>query len=1074
MARRLLIILALLPVLAWGANPTVLRMVDLRWISGQPELETWLGSLQGTLNRVATEAPVFLVRDDTDAALADGLIRAYGLKREVFTPGALLETAKAGLTGQVLYNPATPGARNRALSLAALAKGQVIATDRDLGLPTVHDLRAAAEIPLPPSADSTVLLAPPSGHLLADFAAIHRLRLTEADDATEALFKRLGMGIRLLGSAGTPEADAAVRRRLAQARGMKDYTVIPISQVANLSCYARFTALRPALQYREEASIKPGTELLVLIYEGTGSLDDIATRILPLFDDPALANLPVGIEAPAGLGDVAPALYQALLTRQFSSATEFLAAPMTGAVPPGAAAMDFTGVALAGEDGAWPAVADVADAAKGPWKRAFLHKGVGAMPLYKGKVPELFPFYASYGRAANVEQLRQALKTMEGPVQVLYLDPAGLPPSTIASMLREITYSRSLVTPSQAYRAREFTAVFELLTAQKAKGVHRPDRLKPTLTAAAPTTTLGAITAAAPIPIRVQVGGAAGVHTARLIYRDPRGRVLAADLDDDGAGTLSATLPPMLAGGTAVIRARVVENGGLGITLSPPLTLPVVGADTDNDTLDDAREAYIGSNPRSQDTDGDGLPDPMDARPTVPDRDVLPLIATVRPPADAALLADAGDSTADADGRVVPAKGRVTYRIPMQDIAATGAALRLVTTGAGTVSLNGGEAVRLLSATGRGAVTDVPLGAKIATTTTVVLTAGDAPLRLVSLGLVTNPEGPYIIGLRLDPAVPPAGMPIRVEATLYDPDGVKGVAVRYGASLDAMAIVNLKPVEGSGNTVFAGEIPAQLGGDPLLYGLLAKDAQEHVTASPYSVVPVGKNRKFSVALIAGRDLDGNWEPRALWGGIGHALEDGVATDQRKAPLRPGRYTAWLLAMPRQRGINVRIGDKLRAAVPAGGADGWYKLGAFTLTDIGERVEITLTPIGQTGFTAYGMLVLTQDGAFTPPLAHAGIDWYNSLTLTGIGEGQVFTGDRISIGAAVTGNIDLIDITAKLTRSSMTLPEQRFEKDINGNYILRTAGLPAGSYVVTATGYRVVPGTKPVELVKATVNVTVQK
>ncbi|HOS43454.1 MAG TPA: hypothetical protein PK794_07170, partial [Armatimonadota bacterium] len=837
-------------------------------------------------------------------------------------------------------------------------------------------------------------------------------------------------------------------------------------------------AQTPLLQWREEADIRQGTELLALIYEGTGALDDVKTRILPLLDDPALARLPVGIEIPAELA-AAPALYQHLLARQFFTAAEFLAAPPRGAAPPNPRELDLLALSLQGDGGAWAPTERITDAARRQWFCAFLRKGAGALPAYAG-VPDGFPVFPASARARTVAELRHALTVMKGPVQVLYFDPDGLPPSTVAAMLKEITYSRSLVTPAQAYRAREFTAVYALFEQQKQQGVRFPDRLKPTLKVEAPTTTLRTPTAGTPIPITVRVDGAAKVLAARLIFSDPTGRIGAADLIAVGNGTLAAVLPPMRYGGKVAVRARVVEAGGLGISLSPPLMLDLPVEDDDQDGVDNALELFQGSDPHHPDTDRDGLPDPLDDRPTLADRDVLPLFAPIHPPADRPFLAESGITTADARGRLVPAGTGLTYRIPLKDLPVTGAALRVVTVGTGAVSLNGAAPVALASSADLAGTTDLPLK-HTGATLTVKFTAGDKPLRVKVISLVTNPDGPYLRALRLTPAAPPAGTPIRVRATVYDPDGVKAVAVRYGSSLRNLKLADLTPVEGTGNTMFEGEIPGQPNGGMLLYGLVAMDTKGNTLAAPYSVTTVGKTPKFSLALLPGRDLLGDWQPWPLWGGLGHALTTDTATASRFPVLRPGTYTAWLLAMPRERGLAVRVTRPpsltassqalLTATIPAGAPDGWVKLGTFALARQ-ERLRLEVLPVGGSGFTAYGALVLTQHPDFVPPLAHAAVDWYNSITLGGLTEGQVITGDQLTVTVRVTGNIDLVAVLADQVRGAVSRGDQYFTKESDTRYTLRTAGLPPGVYAIKATGYRVVDGVKPEELVTATVRVVI--
>ena len=106
------------------------------------------------------------------------LVKTYGLKKETFSPGALLEAEKTKLTGQVLYDPAEPWTRNIALTAAAVQPGAVVATDSDLGLKTVLDTRKrwkdrvsaytwAIDQYVGKANMHSFVLAPESGHLLS-------------------------------------------------------------------------------------------------------------------------------------------------------------------------------------------------------------------------------------------------------------------------------------------------------------------------------------------------------------------------------------------------------------------------------------------------------------------------------------------------------------------------------------------------------------------------------------------------------------------------------------------------------------------------------------------------------------------------------------------------------------------------------------------------------------------------------------------------------------------------------------------------------------------------------------------
>lgn len=118
-------------VMVHAVTPTMMRIVDLRGLNGQPELETWLGSLQGLLNRQDDGTLIFMVRSDNDEELASSMVAMYHLQREVLTPGALLDIARPSLTGQVRYDPAQPWTRNIALTTASVADGRVIASADD-------------------------------------------------------------------------------------------------------------------------------------------------------------------------------------------------------------------------------------------------------------------------------------------------------------------------------------------------------------------------------------------------------------------------------------------------------------------------------------------------------------------------------------------------------------------------------------------------------------------------------------------------------------------------------------------------------------------------------------------------------------------------------------------------------------------------------------------------------------------------------------------------------------------------------------------------------------------------------
>jgi len=1094
-------------VLARAVVPTTLRVVDLRWIEGQPELEVWVGSLQGAVNRQDGEAAVFLIRGPEDAAWADALVAAYGLKKEVLTPGALLDLCKPGITGQVLYDPAQPWTRNIALTAAAIAPGAVIATDRTIGLPTVLDLRkgwtdrrqayARAVEQFGKAVDPrAVALAPEEGHLLGDLIAARKLLalgLNPLDQADAGLLRRVLAGLpdggQVIGHPGDDDAEvAAVQRALTILHDNRPLAYLPARDAANLSCFARFPLTRPLVQFRDEAPPPdaPGTVALIYnldptVWNSTQTLDYAEVSLLRLLDDLADTGLPVGVEAPTSLLETAPSLYQLALARARGTSVELIAAP--GADPARARQMDLTVASVRGEPGEWPTTAAMLAVAQAGWLGAFvqpLARPDDPVWLAGNALPADFPVVLA-SRVKSVAELRTALSVLKGPNQVIYLDPNGIPPARLRAMLPEIERTHTLVTPSQLLRARrEFDA---MLAYMEHNNLTKFSRGRPTLRVSAP--------AAPPevgdendVRVAVRIDGPTPVLAAHIDYLAPDGRSGVAELLPAGPAQWTATLPPMLTGGVLTLRARVVEKGELGETITPSITVKVRSADTDRDGLSDTREAYLGSDPRNPDTDGDGLPDSLDDRPTAPDRPIAAYFTPITPPDDISMLIATGASTVEEDSRVIPIGSSITYRIPVDGLPATGVTLRLRTEGPGMVGVNRAAPIELRVMQNDVSQTDLPLAPTLIATGTlrITLTAGAMPLRVYSVDLITNPDGPYLLPPEFSPAYPPAGMPLGVRVTAFSPDGVKAVRLRYGGSAGKLETLVLKPVEGGGNVLFSGDLPAQTSG-ALVYGLEAEDGKGRVAATPLRVLTVGRTRKHSVALAGGRDLYGGWEPASLWGAWGRVSTAGSPEDTHLFLARPGAYQVWVLAQPRMRGIEVSVAEgatlegkaavKLTKAVTAGNADGWYRLGSFTV-DESRRLRVKIRPVGATGYCAYGAMVLTQDAGFTPPLRYAGIDWFNSVAIRGITPGQTVNG-KVTLTVQATGNIDAVSVVAHQVRGAIGNLQDKPLIQQENSYILDSRDLLPGEYDIIATGWRIVDekdGRTKNELISTTVRVVV--
>ncbi|MHB9109746.1 MAG: hypothetical protein ACYDCO_22065 [Armatimonadota bacterium] len=1107
MKRSLLLVgLLFCALLARAASPTVLRVVDLRWIEGQPELETWVGSLQGTINRQDGDEAVFMVRGPEDAAWADALAGAYALKKEVLTPGAFLDLCKPKLTGQVLYDPAQPWTRDLALTAAAIAPGAVIATHTSVGLPVVLDLRKgwtdrrqavakAADQFLRAVDPRALVLAPADGHLLADLIASRKLLavgLSPFDQQDAVLLRRLLTvlpdGGQVIGHPGTDDVEvAAVQGALTRLHENRPLSYLPARDAANLSCFARFPLTRPLAQFREEAPAVEASGTVAFIYNlgataghSTQTLDYTQTSLFRLLDDLAANRLPVGVEVPTALLETAPSLYQLILARQRETAAELIAAP--GADPARARQMDLSVVSVRGEPGEWPTTAAMQAVAKAGWLGALVQPLTRQDdPLWLGStsLPAGFPVVLA-SRVSSVAELRTALSILKGPGQVIYLDPAGVPPAALDSLLPEIARTHTVMTPSQLLRGqRELEAMLAYLQANKLDTFkRRPPTLRVSTPAVPPE-----IPDDREVRVAVRIDGQAPVLSARIIYLTPDGLDGAADLHPAGPGQWTATLPPMLTGGALKLYARVVESGGFGETITPEATVKVTSLDVDRDGLSDTQEGYRGSDPRNQDTDSDGLPDGLDDRPVVSDRPVPRYLTPLAPPDDAAMLTNAGASRVIGDCREVPVGSSITYLIPVDGVPTNGVSLHLETEGPGFVGFNRLDPVELEVKPDEVVETSLPVpqAQLVGGSLRVILYAGTLPLRVYEVGLTANPDGPYLRPPQFALDYPVAGVPLAVQATAFSPDGVKAVRLRYGEHAGRLDTLELKPVEGGGNVLYAGSMPAQGSGKALIYGLEAEDMQGNVSATPYRVMTVGRTRWHSVALHGGRDLHGTWEPASLWGGLGRISTSGAAQDTHLFLARPGIYQVWVLAQPRVRGLDVSVAEgsalegkpevKLSKTLAAGSTDGWYRLGNFTVTG-SQRFRVTVRPVGDAGYCAYGAVVLTQDAGFTPPLRYAGIDWFNSITIRGVTPGQTVTG-RINVTVQATGNIDQLTVIAHPVRGN--LEDKRFEAGENGEYQLDSRDLAPGEYDITATGWRIVDernGRTADQLISATVRVVV--
>lgn len=1143
----LFILLLVVTLPASAKVPTMLRIVDLRGTIGQPELENWLGSLQGVINRDQQAEPVYLLRNQHDDDMAQVLLAMYGLKKEVYTAGALLAEETPQLTGQVLYSAKQPWSRNVALTAAALANGKVIATADDLGLPTIFDLRDRwdnrrdayrwAQQQYQTKADKSLLvLAPESGNMLADIISARGLLAvdystlqTDEKADLQQLIAQLPANSFILGDIDAPGKYLDAFWALTTMISASNSHFLQASNTANLSCYARFPISRPLYQGRVVGvSSASSSRNLVLIYDGglaslngSQSLDHAIGFLTNLMQDKALAGLPVGVEVPTAIADFAPPVYQFLIARQLQSSVEFVAAPngegwtLPMALPDASNFLQRSAQAAQKIDIRVASFFDVGDAAAYQtmitkaagfaWSGSYIYPvAVDSLPDKKGRAPIIinnFTCQPGYSRARNPAELRSLLESLMRynlPSQVIYLDPYGVTPSMLANMLPEITANFSLLTPSQAAQEwLENSYVSPWLDLKTKWGIKYAKRENPTLKVSTPKSVTTA-SAADAIPISVQITGRNQVLQARVIYITPDKRMRVAYMQNSGDNNWETTLPPALVGGKLSFSVEVVEQGGViaaadpntrptfwgyGVTTTTPISIDIPVVDTDEDGAEDTLEIYQNSDPRNWDSDGDGLADGYDVDPTKINRDISLLFPAILPPIDLPFISDPGKSRLEFDARLLPAASSMTYHISLKDLPATVGSLRLQSVGKLSIQINN-QPAQVIGAANIMSVNELPVTRELMLEKSldIRLTALDTDCLCYSLRLTNNPEGPYFLpgSIALSPARPPAATPIRITAGVYSPNGIKAIRVNYGISLDALKTMDMALVEGSSGAVFLAEIPGMNNGDILIYNIEATDRKGNFSASPYNAEPIGLVGKMhSVALQGTRDLEsGNWNASPIWGSTGRSLASGDGNDHYFFRSRPGKYNVWIQTQPRQRGINITVkkgnAKRLEYTIPAGSADGWYNAGTFSAAGY-DKLDVNVTTVGETGFTAYGAIIFTQNNNFRPPLTHAGFDWYNSLLVSGISNGQTITGN-VLLKVQPVGNIDEVRVLAK-KRNAIPDKIKEFTRAADGRFLLRTFDLPAGEYDIIVTGVKNERDGReitPVPLVTVTLRVTLMK
>ena len=980
--------------------------------------------LQGLANRAG--GPLVYLAPE---ARLDPWLPLYRLGNQVApVPAAELSSRlKGAAQGQVLYDPAQPFTVNIATTLAGAMAA--LATDRDLGLPTVFDChgrwRTAAEgyrwaiATLMPSCSKTeVALLPPDRAEFRDYAVKNRLFVfdpTASDPEAAGLLgevaRRLPLGARMYSTAGP-----AARKGLGALLSPLGHYLVPVTGGLNFSFHSSFPATAPLTQAQQFYPL--GQRLVTFIFLG-GEDQGYDLGLLRLhWEDPVRGTQPAGWTISPTLATTAPLVLQYYLSQaQLTGNDYFLMAPSgPGFFYPSAvgslqvlmsdvaAAARNTGLtmALVMDEGS-PEAQQAAAAsylANGKLRAVFLPPD---SPVESQMVAGKPIVRSTFMDEPTPDALLRAIRKSGANLMVVLLDPSRFSPLDLAATIAHMsTDIYTILPPGQFAEAVRALVAMSAIEAESS----RAQASGLVLTPEQPQ--LGQ-----PLALRADVLSPDGAAWVQAIYSLPEGLPYTVTMASSPDGTYRADLPPLYWPGEWSFLVRVTDGKG-GVALSEPLVVKITGADTDQDGLADVLEDYLRTDREQPDSDGDGLLDGNDRNFLTPDRPYAQYLFPVAPPGDMPFLVQAGGSTLADGARQVPAGGAVTYRLPLGTVPPEApVALQLLASGPYSAEVARDD--RAYQPVTRDekyppgtSLYRLPAGVLGGLQLYVRITAGEQPAAIWAIGLGADPEGPYLTQVATDPAFPAPGLPTFASAQVFAPRGIAQVRLHY--RVNGGPVHTTAAATAGGSQVYRAAFTGLTNGDLVTYWLDATAPAPAQGSAPTATSAIGAFRvgttpSETISLLGLRDFMGTFTQGREWDGNGRWALAAEAEDTAKVEALAGSYEVWLLGAPRGSELEVLVDDRPVGRVAGDAPDGWQRVGALRLAAGSRTVKVRSLRREGGAASGYGQVLLTADPRLTPP-AGAVLDTFNSVTVFGPGPGEVVSG-AVLVTATATGNVQRV-------------------------------------------------------------------
>ncbi len=1003
------------------SRPRLTYVLNVRSASASDRLLA--ASLQGIANHQPVGPRVFLIANPWDEEWLSyaGRIEPSEIV-DVETPADLYARLRGIVKGQVLYDPASPYTIDLATTAAGLR--DLVISDVDLGIPTLYDLRgrfssandaygwAITEL-LPKCDRAAAALLPPDSILMRDFAIAKRLFVFSApgsssDSAFNSVLFHLPPGTAIYGSAGG----------IADSLSRTSHFLVPAAQAANLSYLSAVESGRPFHQHLGYLEATAPRYLTLIL--DCSDLDFALTTMPDLWQAPQRGSVPLGWAIPAALADAAaPVARRFYADAYWSGMDQFVLGPSgAGRLDLSAASAPYSfyratrqaGMALDTSGCLFDAAGMSATGAGENVSQFIAETGMRGVFLTGLADAEPMVFQGTPVIAApRVRSVEAAVNYLDRiPLArrgaALVLDPEVMGPADAAHIAAHVAGRYVTVPPGE---------MLELL-----REIARPEAQG----------TAGILISSvdyterplpdAPVAVSAAIQPPEGVDSAQVVYRPATGRfAFEQPLLPAAGGAFSALLPPLLQGGEFNMRVRARDDYGR-IAWSPAWNLTVPRADADSDGLSDAEEAFMLTDARSPDSDGDGLLDGNDPDPLLPNRFPAAYCGPVDPPSDMPYLIDAGGSVGESEGRVLQPGGACQYWLPIQ-AAPPDAAVVVVLDATGQAEIECGTAADQLTQEFSGPIGERwysrPLPPVVTATGVFVRVScpreSSGPLVIHSLRLSSPPGAPSVFRVSAMPPYPGPEQAILVSAVVFSPTGVAEAKLAY--RVNGGGRIALPMVARPASQTYEARIPALENGDQLEYWIIATGrpgdgnpaGPADTTATVPAVLPIGGRAREVVSLLARRDFIGGWTVSADWDGSGSLAPNADARDYAYLDLAAGTYTVWALAGGRGQGIDVYVKDARVGSIDRRLPDGWQRIGRVRVDQGRTRFDLVAhrEPDAPEGAAPrYAGVIVTADSSFAPPAGRL-LDIHNSIALLSPSPNQTLSA-TVEVVATGAGNV----------------------------------------------------------------------